>query len=364
MPGIRITDVSYDTDADLEDVEDTFRIALIDELRNAPLTGSSEVTRFPKISVADIPYQSHGSGSTTYTWHNLEKSEVVHETQSGIVIGEVNNPLAYITVDMYENPIPAGSRLTFDGFQSVFAFENASGYTNQSPQAYYESYETAADHVTLWCSNTKVGGSAVRCPYNQQDGFYSVPINARYLYIAFRLHRNFDSNFLTSKLVYYLAPMHMYWQVLDYATTTTNSTISQQTQQLTDTTGANTIGDEQISDVMDTYEGLGMVDTLSTFTGELTSAVTTQQADTTVPFPGLSLMGFTLPAANVDVWDYLPSIREETRWATTLIFCFFFIRYIFANINAIFHVDLPYEMTDAYPDGYTNWHMHLGGEDF
>lgn len=139
--------------------------------------------------------------------------------------------------------------------------------------------------------------------------------------------------------------------LIDNQTEELGAQTQNQTDTLMDTTGSDTLLDGPVQQVNDMYENLDTVRLIGEVGNQLKESVNTTEEDGTVTFPGLSLMGFTIQSQVVDVWDYLPDLKEETRWATTLVFVILFIHHMFGLIDQIF--GLQY-----YGDGYADWGEH------
>lgn len=120
--------------------------------------------------------------------------------------------------------------------------------------------------------------------------------------------------------------------------------IASQTQREMSTTGSGTIASNAVSTNIQKYENLGAVQQLGTLFADIQQAVYTTESNSTVPFPGLSVMGFVIPAAEIDVWDYLPSVQTPVRLMVTFVFSVAFISHIVHFLQAIFGI---YEYGDS-----------------
>lgn len=111
----------------------------------------------------------------------------------------------------------------------------------------------------------------------------------------------------------------------------------QQTDTLMDTTGSDDILDSgNMDDYRRFYNQLGPVGQLTEVANQLRSATNTTVASDIVLFPGISLMGFTIPSQQVTISDKMLGLVERIRWITTFCFVAMFIRYLRAFVAAVF----------------------------
>ena len=89
------------------------------------------------------------------------------------------------------------------------------------------------------------------------------------------------------------------------------------------------------------YEDMPVVEQLGEIGGEIKDAVFSQDESAVVSFPGLSLMGFSIPAASVDVWEFFPTVHDMVRDITTFLFVAAFLRYLHDLADGIFGTSLP-----------------------
>lgn len=111
----------------------------------------------------------------------------------------------------------------------------------------------------------------------------------------------------------------------------------EQTDTLMDTTGSNDVMDtENMDDYRRFYDQLGPVGQLSEVANQLRNATNTTVTSDIVLFPGISLMGFSIPAQQVTITDKMLGLVERIRWITTFCFVAMFIRYLRAFVAAVF----------------------------
>lgn len=111
----------------------------------------------------------------------------------------------------------------------------------------------------------------------------------------------------------------------------------QQTETLMDTTGSDSVMDtENMDDYRRFYNQLGPVGQLSEVANQLRLATNTTVTNDVVLFPGISLMGFSIPAQQVSISDKMLGLVERIRWITTFCFVAMFIRYLRAFVAAVF----------------------------
>lgn len=111
----------------------------------------------------------------------------------------------------------------------------------------------------------------------------------------------------------------------------------EQTETLMDTTGSNSVMDTENMDAYRRfYNQLGPVGQLTEVANQLRTATNTTVASDIVLFPGISLMGFSIPAQQVTITDKMLGLVERIRWITTFCFVAMFIRYLRAFVAAVF----------------------------
>lgn len=182
------------------------------------------------------------------------------------------------------------------------------------------------------------------------NGLYTAPTNIRY--IVFLLSVGGRSTTFLSQNHAYLFPekpsIIVYTpdpvttqQTLDQTNSIT-STVEEQTQLQTDTMMSTTGSDTIVSNVADTgvqqVQSLAIVDLAGTLGEQLKTAMNTTESDTTIVFPGLNLMGFSIQPDEIDVWEFMPSLQQPVRLMVTFVFCAAFVSHIIGMVHQIFDI--------------------------
>ena len=111
----------------------------------------------------------------------------------------------------------------------------------------------------------------------------------------------------------------------------------EQTETLMDTNGSDDVMDSENMDAYRRfYDQLGPVGQLTEVANQLRNATNTTVTSDIVLFPGISLMGFSIPAQQVTITDKMLGLVERIRWITTFCFVAMFIRYLRAFVAAVF----------------------------
>lgn len=129
-----------------------------------------------------------------------------------------------------------------------------------------------------------------------------------------------------------------------------------QTNQLKDTTGSNSIVGPATTQGQNVFENLSLVTTMEGAFDNINQAISTQDSDTGIPFPGMQMAGFVIPSYNVDPTQMMPEIMPYVKGMLTFVFCCAFLSHIVHLIQAIFGIYDYGEMVldDHVPDvGYT-----------
>lgn len=339
-PGIVITDYAYPVNSTgvtegttlYNDIRANLTCNPYTTDHNGP-TDYSNVVPFQHVLRETVP--THAITSASEASHTNLGYEMMR-SQAAWTIPTKQAILAYVSFDLFENPLPAGSRLTFDGFQAPW-LTNSVEYDNKGAWDYNGGTGTA-DRVYVWYSNSRYANNAKLANYDSTLGFYEIPETARYLYVSFRLRwRDTPTASEKQYRIYYENRLHMYWQVIGNDTISTNNTIDNQTDTLMNTDGSDTIvTTTSLDGQVEQIEGISLWESLEGIGEQLKQAVTTTESDTTVVFPAFSLMGFSLPTATVDIWQYSPIPQNTVRGFLTFVFVVWYIRYMYALIEQIF----------------------------
>lgn len=203
-----------------------------------------------------------------------------------------------------------------------------------SPTAYdYGGYTITADNYRYFVS--KSGNADVTEVYPDSTGAFVMPFTAQYFFVTCNLENLSvaSGNIWTVQSEFTLS----YEQPSDQNEV---AAINNQTSQMMDTTGSDTVSSDAITDGVQTYEDLSLVQQVGTMLTQIQSAVNTTEQDGTIPFPGLQLSGFNIPAQTIDVWSFTPaaSLQPTIRGMVTFIFCAVFLSHIIHLIQAIFGI--------------------------
>ena len=377
--------------AELIDIANTPGIVIKDYAYPANSTGVTEGTSLYndiRASLICNPYTTSHTGPTDYSTvvpfqHVLRETVPTHAITSASEASHTNLGyemmrsnaawtiptkqaiLAYVSFDMYENPLPAGSRLTFDGFQAPF-ITNSTEYDNKGAWDYNGGMGTA-DRVYVWYSNSRQANTAKLASYDSTLGFYEIPETARYVYITFRLRwSNTPTASEKQYRIYYENRMHMYWQVIGNDTISTNQTIDNQTQTLMDTTGGDAVTGTTVTNFTQQVNQIPVVSLIDTFTQQVQNEVNTQEVDGTVTFPGMSLAGFVVPQVTIRPMSLVSNeMQTMIRMMVTFIFVQAFLRHLFHLIDVIFVIQ-DFGTLDVGMDSYDrgpkvkNWSSDYG----
>lgn len=100
--------------------------------------------------------------------------------------------------------------------------------------------------------------------------------------------------------------------------------ISSQTETLMDTTGADSVGSQQVTDAQSMVENMSMLNVIEEVDGAYHTAIATTDEQSTLTFPGISLpiagATYTIPSYSFDIWQFAPALEEPVRWITTFLF--------------------------------------------
>lgn len=191
-------------------------------------------------------------------------------------------------------------------------------------------------------------------------GLYTAPVNVRYIVFLLSVGgRSVD--FLDgihgymmlekpSVIVYTPDPVTTQ-QTLDQTNSIT-STVEEQTQQQTDTlmdtTGSDSIVTGVAGNATNQIEQISIVSIATNMSEQLKTAINTTEEDSSVVFPGISLMGFSIQSREVDVWEMMPTLKTPVRTMLTFVFCAAFVSHIIHLVQALLGI---YE----YGPGVEDW---------
>lgn len=184
------------------------------------------------------------------------------------------------------------------------------------------------------------------------SGYYVADLNVTCIALVFSA-----SNRSSSLLRYdHTNWIHSIPQVITFME---DESIRNQTEQLMSTDGSSDL----VGDVTDggttQVQQLPIAQVVTQMSGQFDGILNENEADGTIPFPGLSFQGFVIPATNIDVVSMVPAdIMAMIRNAVTLVFVIMFVHHIINLFHAIFGI---YEYGDmdahTYSPQYTIGHV-------
>lgn len=272
------------------------------------------------------------------------------------VSGLINNPAMSVMMQ-YNNDI------ILKGESFKVNFRNKTIYRRAGPEGGQSTYDWTLD-AECSCSISRVFVGQNMANLQQvtaTNGLYTAPVNVRYIVFVLSVGGRSATGFLRSEhgymflerpsvIVYTPDPVTTQ-QTLDQ-TNSINSTIENSTQEQTETLVSTNGSNGIVSGVADSgitqVENLSLAQAATHLSEHMVSTMNTSEEDSTVVFPGLNLMGFTIPAAEIDVWDYFPVLHTPVRVIVTFIFCTYFIRHIIGLLDLIFGI--ASYVTEEVPD--------------
>ena len=137
---------------------------------------------------------------------------------------------------------------------------------------------------------------------------------------------------------------------IDEQTQVITSVTDNQTEELKDTTGSGSIASGAISQGESIYENFSVNQLVDTVSGDIRQAVYSTDSDSAVTFPGMSLMGFTIPSVSIDPMTQLPVIADTVKLIVTFTFSAAFLRHIIELLHAIFGIYDYGDSTEMFGD--------------
>lgn len=120
---------------------------------------------------------------------------------------------------------------------------------------------------------------------------------------------------------------------------TFQSTIEDQTQELTSTEGSNTVGSDAVSSGVQQYEALPIISLVGQTLDGFQQTLNTQEQDGTIAFPGLQMSGFVVPTVTVDPMSLVSEdMQMIIRTMLTFVFCSAFLAHIIRLAEAVFGI--------------------------
>lgn len=219
-----------------------------------------------------------------------------------------------------------GNRVRYEG-GSVITYK----YINGTPSNIYDYNTSTLQYSDLryFCSKSGNTGRVELSP--NTDGTITLPFSCSYFFVVQTV-----STTPAASTYWYPTMMGSLYSYFPDSTDTVTA-IENQTEEIVSTEGSDSVaGDGQVGPQVEQIEGLGIWESLAGIEEQLSEAISTQDVDGTVVFPGLNLMGFTMPQYSVDVLAMLPIPVDTLRGFVTFVFVVWYIRYMYALVQDIF----------------------------
>lgn len=276
------------------------------------------------------------SPSTEYTevyW----KSELFDGADSAL-----NNPPLVLYIPLGSTALPKGYRfrVSFSGMGWTIRYLNGSNYTNTQFSANVYRAFSGSSLADLQ-----------ECTYS--EGGYVAPKNSRVIALALQTTNRTGTRLLENHQYYLYSQISLQIDIPDATaqeindqsvinTEEINDTIATQTEaqteQLMDTTGSDSVATQQVTQGQQVFENLNFVTGINQALNNMQSAIVSQDVNTGVPFPGIQMAGFNIPAETIDPTTMMPEIMPYVRTVLTFVFCAAFISHIIHLIQAIFGI--------------------------
>lgn len=184
------------------------------------------------------------------------------------------------------------------------------------------------------------------------DGLYTAPVDVRRIVLVLST-TGMNGSTLTQNHTYWVFAMP---SVIVYVP---DASIQRQTEQLMSTDGSDSVVGDVADGGVTQVQRLPIAQVANQISGQFDGILNESEADGTIPFPGISLLGFEIAATNVDIVSMVPpDIMTIIRNAVTLVFVILFVHHIVNLFHAIFGI---YEYGDmdehTYSPRYTMGHV-------
>ena len=144
--------------------------------------------------------------------------------------------------------------------------------------------------------------------------------------------------YLSERKTHYLISMSQHRLYVDIPADESLA-VYQQTTEVMDTTGSDSVLDSALSGGESALtDRLGFVGQAMSIPNAFFEGVTSEE-DSVVHFPGISVMGLNIPAADIDIWSALPNLKTPCKTICTFVFIVAWLRGIQAIYGRIVQGD-------------------------
>lgn len=198
---------------------------------------------------------------------------------------------------------------------------------------YTETTRSVRNYIYLCSQN---GSSFSELNMDDRGFFYSDDVKPNYVVVAYTV---VNTPSMPSSYSYRSITLPFVNVYKDEPEPTFEGVVQDQTDQLTSTTGSDTVTGDVTTQFQQQVEGLPLFEFMENTEEGWANSIQTTESDTVVPFPGISFQGFSLPAMNVDVMEYVPdSLKTPIRMFLTFIFCSLFVNNLLDLFHAVFGI--------------------------
>lgn len=225
---------------------------------------------------------------------------------------------------------------------------------------YTETVRSTRNFVYLCSQN---GSSFSELSMDDRGFFYSDTVKPSYVVVAYTV---VNAPSMSSSYAYRAMTLPYLNVYKDEPEPTFEGVVQEQTEQLTSTTGSDTVASDVTSQYSQQVEGLQIFQFVENLDETFKQTLTTQETDSSVVFPGMNLAGFVIPSANVDPLQLVPpDLVTPIKMIVTFTFCSAFVSHIISLLHAIFEI-YDYSNTVWYDDERTVgdasvWHLNISG---
>lgn len=285
-------------------------------------------TDFASFTASDLSINP--SSSTNAGLDTLLTADGAYGSPAGLN----NNKTAYVMASVSSGALTQGMQFrlapTFGNLTCTDSTVSAGVKVGLSPTQYkYYGRRSGGSWIELTPSN-----GLFTAPY--QLTLVAVACNARGSGNANGYAKVYGFGLLLSVYTYSQQPDVV--SAIEEQTQVITSVTENQTEELKDTTGSGTIASGALSQGQDMYQNFSVNQLVDTVSGDIRQAVYSTDSDSAVTFPGMTLMGFTIPSVSIDPMTQLPVIADTVRLIVTFTFSAAFLRHIIELLHAIFGI--------------------------